>query len=196
MNTPKLAYNVGAELVPPPPARMPDKEANMREYLTPAVVENFWARVDASDPHSCWLWTGNIDRRRSDGYGRMSIPGMGRTCKPAHRILWVIANGKDIPDGLCVCHRCDVRECVNPAHLFLGTQEDNMHDMREKKRARTSERVGEKNTRAKLTEAHVKEIRRRHSLGGVTYPELGREYGVSTNTIWEIVSRKRWRHVA
>src|SRR3990167_3892348 len=76
----------------------------------------------------CWLWTGAT---RYDGYG--TRPWRGKTSAQAHRIAWEVFRGP-IPDGLQVLHRCDVRCCVNPDHLFLGTQLDNMRDMIQKGR--------------------------------------------------------------
>src|SRR6185295_14325894 len=84
----------------------------------PASVDLFWARVNVEG--ECWLWTGPRDR---DGYGKV---GLHRVL--AHRLAWTIAAGR-ITDGKRVLHRCDVRACCNPAHLFLGTQGDNMRDM-------------------------------------------------------------------
>lgn len=88
----------------------------------------FWAKVQKTD--TCWLWTGGIDRRI--GYGQVSL--FGRSVK-AHRYAWVLHRGP-IPDGLFVCHTCDVRHCVNPAHLWLGTNLENMRDAQAKGRLR------------------------------------------------------------
>ena len=89
------------------------------------LEERFWSKVDKSG--DCWIWTAY---KRPDGYGQFGFEG---TQHKAHRVSWVLANGT-IPEGLHVLHRCDVRECVNPEHLFLGTNTDNMRDMIEKGR--------------------------------------------------------------
>lgn len=98
----------------------------MRAITPEQKVAKFWSRVDKSG--ACWLWTGPT---LPNGYGRCTSPT--QLDAYTHRFSWEMAHGA-IPDGLCVLHRCDVRNCVNPAHLFLGTYADNNHDMRAKGR--------------------------------------------------------------
>src|SRR3990167_10376201 len=102
----------------------------------------FWNKVNKTN--SCWLW---IASKFHDGYGQFRHEG---SMKLAHRISYELHYGP-IPDELCVCHICDVPSCVNPEHLFLGTQQENMEDKVKKGRARGG------NPR-KLTEDQIKEI--------------------------------------
>lgn len=96
------------------------------------LSDRFWAKVDRN-PDGCWLWTGS---KSSHGYGQLfSMVGGHRAVLHTHRISWELHNGP-IPDGLWVLHRCDVRPCVRPDHLFLGTRQDNTDDMMAKGRHR------------------------------------------------------------
>jgi hypothetical protein len=96
--------------------------------ITGQDVERFWRRVNRTD--GCWLWTG---ARKTSGYGEINIGG---AIWDTHRLAWTITQGP-IPDGLCVLHTCDVRPCVNPDHLWLGTIADNNRDMFAKGRNRS-----------------------------------------------------------
>lgn len=87
----------------------------------------FWASVDRKGQNDCWFWTGRIG---NTGYGKIKINGL---IVGAHRVSWELHNGR-IPDGLFVLHSCDNKACVNPAHLRVGTHDDNMRDCSERKR--------------------------------------------------------------
>lgn len=151
---------------------------------TRPLADRFWSKVEKAD--SCWLWRA---RTMPNGYG---VVGIRRgVTNLAHRVAWELAHGP-IPAGMKVCHRCDVRNCVNPDHLFLGTQADNITDMIAKGRNAR----GEKMTGAKLTEVQVREIRQRHAIGSVTQTQLATEYGVASTTIGKILRRQRWAHIA
>ncbi len=89
------------------------------------VQDRIESRIN-KDISDCWLWQGGLCK----GYGHIKIAGK---TKKVHRVYWEILNGP-IPDGLFVCHNCDIRNCVNPTHLFVGTHTDNMQDMIKKGR--------------------------------------------------------------
>lgn len=136
----------------------------------------------------CWEWTGAID---ADGYGRISGVLHGVSHKKAHRVSWVLANGKSIPPGMHVCHSCDNPKCVNPAHLWLGTNAENMHDKFAKGRHITDRMRGEARPEAKLTEQQVRTI----LSDARPYSEIGAEYGVHRQTVSSIKNRESWAHV-
>lgn len=141
----------------------------------------------------CWIWSAG---HSSDGYGK--VRWQNRVMR-AHRAAWEIFRGA-VPDGLFVLHRCDNPPCVNPNHLFLGTQEDNVRDCLRKGRFRRGIRPpesqrGEKNNYSKLTVVKVKEIRTLYRQGGCTLRGLGEAYGVSYGTIDNAIRKKTWAFV-
>ena len=131
----------------------------------------------------CWLWRGVTDR---GGYGVTSV---GHKNLKAHRVMWELEHGP-IPSGLVVCHRCDVRACVNPDHMFLGTHRDNNHDMMRKGRMRVAR--GESNGCAKLTEDDVRAIR----TATGRHADIGSRFGVRQTTISAILRGTAWAHVS
>jgi hypothetical protein len=109
--------------------------------------------------------------------------------RKAHRVSYSVFVGT-IPAGMHVLHRCDVRACVNPAHLYLGTHQDNMRDMNH--RGRHFRPAGAIHPRAKLTWSQVSRIRSRYGRGGVLQRDLAAEYGVGRDEISRIVTGVRW----
>jgi hypothetical protein len=143
--------------------------------------ERFFERGSNSD---CWLWRGGTT---SHGYAVFQI-ARGKSMM-AYRFMWETLYG-EIDEGLFVCHRCDNPLCVNPAHLFLGTHQDNRTDMVAKSR-QTS---GERNPQAKLTESDVLAMRAERR-GGAALTTLAKKYGVAHMTAHYICKGKRWKHL-
>ena len=146
-------------------------------------VDRFWDHVGRGAEDACWEWLGASTGR--GGYGRTW------TGARAHRVAYELAVGP-IPDGLAVCHTCDNPPCCNPAHLRVGTQAENLAEMRERGRAKAppphgQAARGERHGMAKLTDAEVKSIRKRHARG-VAKKALARRFGVSPTQIRNIVN--------
>lgn len=138
-------------------------------------MDRFWDKVDKTD--TCWVWTASAPT----GYGQFKLEGK---YIPAHRMSWILHNGC-IPCGLSVCHTCDVRLCVNPDHLWLGTSKQNTQDMISKGR--------DNNTRSILHVEEVLVIKRlikssRHNLA-----DIGRMFSVSRASISDISLNKTWK---
>jgi hypothetical protein len=148
-------------------------------------IERFWADVDRRGPDECWNWTGRICR----GYGSFYRDGKSTV---ASRVAYQLEVGA-IPPKMCVCHHCDNKRCVNPAHLFLGTHAENMGDMSAK--GRTARTCGERNGQAKLSEADVRSIKGRLTGRRGEQTELAAEYGVNPSTISDIAVGRNWGHV-
>jgi len=146
--------------------------------------QRFEAKVDRSG--DCHVWTGS---KTPDGYGNFHLDGK---LEKAHRYAYRLAHGK-FEEVWFVCHTCDNPSCVNPDHLFLGTQTHNMRDMISKGRQNST--AGSRNGRAKLDENAIRKVRQFHKSGEMTTRELAREFGTGQTTIAEIVANKTWRHV-
>lgn len=164
------------------------------------ALDRYWAKVDRRGPDECWPWIGYCERYGIFWNGKKRSDGAPVMVK-AHRWTYEQFIGS-VPDGSNVCHRCDNPPCVNPAHLFIGTQGDNIADMMTKGRHGgwsevPSERRarGEVNAAAKLTETQVLEIRSRYANGGVSQQALADEYGVHQTIVSAIVRRKVWTHI-
>lgn len=151
----------------------------------------FWNHVDKSG--ECWLWRAS---KNGNGYGTLYFngkPGDG-----AHRVAWLIMNGA-IPDGLRVLHRCDVRLCVRPDHLFLGTQKDNQADMARKGRSPSGLRNGNKTHpekivrefgrwNCKLSNEDIKRIRLLSPQGWNEKKLLAKQFNISWKYIYRILA--------
>lgn len=155
-------------------ARWPDR--------TP--FERFETKFDKVD--GCWMWKG-APKKTGGGYAQFYYRG---TYELAHRMSWAFyRNRGELPRGACVLHKCDVRLCVNPNHLFLGTQQDNVADMVSKGRHGATHLP----PWTKLTPEIVREIR---ALKG-TAPgiRIGKQFGLSHSYVQSIWQQKVWKHV-
>jgi hypothetical protein len=147
--------------------------------------QRFWSKVDKRGPDECWPWKANTG---DTGYG-MFWSSDKKTMVKANREAYRLSVGD--PGTLHVLHRCDNPGCCNPAHLFLGTHQENMTDMVHKKR----QWRGAQKPAAKLTEQAVADIRKRYSFREVTIGMLATEYGVAERTLWKALHGIGWYHV-
>lgn len=151
--------------------------------------------VRSNDPAGCWLWTGAT---MPNGYGKFGMPRGASHARPwaarlAHRVAHELAAG-EVPDGLQVLHRCDVRNCVNPAHLFLGTQKENIADMYSKGREAGCGVRGEGNPSARFAAKDAALLRYLADCG-VKHRRLGPLFGVTGSTVSRVALRQSWAHV-
>jgi hypothetical protein len=153
------------------------------KFFQGPLIDRFWSKVEKTD--SCWLWTAGLN---SNGYGQIGDCGRGGRKWIASRLSWIIHFG-NIPDHLCVLHKCDNRKCVNPDHLFLGTVSDNQQDMQAKKRST----IGERNPMAKLTRDKAQEIKSRRKAGS-SLRELASAFGVCDATISMVARDILWKN--
>lgn len=164
----------------------------------PMTPERFWSKVNKSGPvpahrpelGACWLWTGGVVRHCKVEYGRTSWKAR---LVLAHRLAWRLTNGP-VPDGLEVCHRCDVGRCVRPEHLFLGTHAENMADARAKGRSVAPDQRGAKHSQAKWTDADVIEARRLYAAGA-SLASLMARCGKSQSNTYKVVAGLLWSHL-
>jgi len=146
------------------------------------LIERFHEKYMPITETGCWIWLGGVN---TSGYGQIK-KSRARQNTPAHRISWELHRG-EIPQGMFVCHKCDIRSCVNPDHLFLGTAKDNSQDMKNKGRSTAGERDGN----ARLTEAQVIAIR----ASDLSDRVVADEFGISRRHANQLRNRVRWEHV-
>jgi hypothetical protein len=149
------------------------------------LLERFERKISPEPNSGCWLWMGNYFRK---GYGALKANGKNVS---AHRASWRLYRG-DIPASKCVLHRCDNRACVNPDHLFLGTNDDNVADKVSKNRQHRAQ--GSSHGLAKLSEENIPMIFGL-SRSGHVQREIAERFGVSRTKIGQILTGRAWTHV-
>ena len=157
----------------------------MGHITDPYVLARFFSRVDYGPSSECWEWTHD---QNSTGYGKFSLKD--RTVL-AHRVSFEIFGAK-VPQGKVVCHSCDNRLCVNPAHLWLGTQSDNLLDAVAKGRMYRPNTDADNNGNTKLTWDDVRGIRAQVGAG-IRQKDIANAYGVSPSTIYNIIHHQTWK---
>lgn len=146
------------------------------------IWEYLFNRIHVDESTGCWLWDSCCHEY---GYGLVGSPGYIN--KRAHRIAYELLVGP-VPDGLCVCHKCDVRRCCNPDHLFVGTVAENQQDMARKGRSTW----GERNPRSKLTVETVDLIRYLYASKQFNQNQLAARFGIGQAHISQIVRGQLW----
>lgn len=163
------------------------RELTLFRLLTPRQAAHLRERFDRRVHHEpntgCFLWGGAL---MPCGYGCLSIKD---TTAMAHRVSLVLV-GRIVPDGMFACHTCDVRWCVNPDHLYVGTVQQNINDALRRGRTARGERQGS----AVLTAADVVAMREMRATGA-TSKAIGRAFGVSTAQAYRVVTGEDWKHV-
>jgi hypothetical protein len=155
------------------------------QYTRKPLKERFEEKVMPEPNTGCWLWMGKVC---TNGYGEFwPKPDVA---EQAHRTAWILYVGP-IPEGMNVLHKCDTRSCVNPLHLFLGTQKDNMQDCVKKGRFRGGPNANTDHRPSPLTESQVLAIR------ADTRPKrlIAREYGIDPKTVRNIKDQVHFRHL-
>jgi hypothetical protein len=143
------------------------------------IIERIRVKTIQSPDSDCLLWTGSIDQ---NGYPLITI---SRKTKRVHRVVYEIKNGV-IPNGMAILHKCDVRNCINPLHLMIGTQLENIIDMDAKSRRHILR--SEDNGNAKLTKKTAIEIYN----SSLSQRALASHYKVSKTTIANIKNKRIW----
>lgn len=153
------------------------------------LLEKFYDRLPVIlDENKCWEWGGSID---SYGYGALNYNG--KTLK-SHRVSYEIYYAEPLNDLHCL-HKCDNRKCVNPLHLFSGTNLDNMKDKIQKGRCYTGNQRGQNNGASKLSDAQVLKIRELYKSDKYTTVKLAELYNVNRSTISYIINNKTYKHL-
>lgn len=156
-------------------------------------LKTLLSRVDKQE-NGCWNYTRCVHPL---GYGQIKV---GKTMHNAHRLMWILWNRKRVPDGMVVRHTCiGNRRCINPDHLIIGTQKDNVHDCIQQGRFKPFGK-GVERSNAKLTDDIVRQIRvERNPTDGskpTSFRVLSERFEVSYAAVWFAANKMQWKHVA
>lgn len=148
---------------------------------------NFWRNVRVDAQSGCWLWSARVNK---DGYGVFGGSST-RGTRLAHRFAYQTVHNRQLLQTVFLCHSCDKPSCVNPTHMFTGTQADNMADKVRKDR----QAKGEKQGISKLDDCAVRQIRAMYATGMYTQRQVGDRFGVTQAAIWYVLHSLTWNHV-
>lgn len=164
-------------------------------FIVNNPIDSFCEKWERDHNTGCWNWISKAKRKH---YGSFCSTALGSEHIGAHRASWLIFRCDEPIGDKYVLHKCDNKLCVNPSHLFLGTQSENMQDMMKKgrkgNRGKKWARHGVENKKAKLNDDKVREMRLLHSQGW-NGPKLAERFGVHPSVAWDVVKRKTWKHV-
>lgn len=146
------------------------------------ILNRFTTKIEKTP--TCWIWKGS---KFSSGYGEFRFEDERR----AHRVSWLLFRGK-IPKGIHILHKCDVKDCVNPEHLFLGTHQDNMRDM--VKKGRRPQILGTRHGMSKLTEKDILMIRKLNTKS-VSRLDIAKRFNITKENVGYIIRRVTWNHI-
>ena len=156
--------------------------------LTSKKKNAFFSKSKLDAGTGCLEWQRCLDK---DGYGKLVFKGKSYQ---AHRFSWIVTYG-DIPEGQCVCHKCDNPRCINPDHLFLGTHSENIQDAVDKKRMVPCFQYRPKRTNTKLDVSQIAEIRKLYAEKQLSHRQLAKMFGVCRSNIHYILSKKYWEEI-
>ena len=166
------------------PNRIKKSSPRYKRYAIDYPIDKrFWDKVNKTK--SCWEWTAALCGKRTEPLNRYGIFTINKTHYQAHRVSWMLTYG-EIPKGKHVLHKCDNIICVNPEHLFIGTQADNNRDRTRK--GRTTR--GSKSWRAKITEKDVIFIK--ENINKMRMIDMAHKLNISFNTVWKICHGYTW----
>lgn len=157
--------------------------------LSESILDRFLSKIAyTANINNCWDWMGGISR---GGYGNFGVRINNATKNIiCTRLSYFIHNNKD-PYGFAVLHKCDNRKCVNPNHLYLGSNKDNSEDMVQKNRQAS----GVNNGSSKLSEQQVIEIRKEYVFRTVSFQKLANKFNLAKATVKSIIKRETWKHI-